>query len=171
MYVYVYIYIYIYIYMWWWLRHGRLQRPLRARGRRGPVAPSATYFKDNAIIFKVVTFYESLIIYHHYLYHYSTGKILHTRNQHLRNHRGFSVASSDGFRWQFPTSCHFSEVFLAIAPVKHDPVGGHEGGVHDGHHVLDDQVLHECVYCLLVYLHDCYFCVSVAVSFALCFCV
>ena len=31
------------------------------------------------------------------------GKMLHTRNRHLRNHRGFP--------WQFPTEFHFSALF------------------------------------------------------------
>ena len=38
------------------------------------------------------------------------GKLLHTRNQHLGNHRGLSVAFSNGFEWQVPKEVHFSVV-------------------------------------------------------------
>ena len=66
-------------------------------------------------------------------------KISHTRNQHLRNHRGFSVACSKGislfsgifqrivicpvdfywncpmdFRWHFPVEFHFCEIWCVI---------------------------------------------------------
>ena len=38
------------------------------------------------------------------------GKGLHTRNQHLRNHRGFSMAFANGFSLAFPTNCDLSLV-------------------------------------------------------------
>ena len=45
------------------------------------------------------------------------GKILHTRNQHLRTHRGLSMACSNGLsfqwifncQWYFPKDSHFSQ--------------------------------------------------------------
>ena len=40
------------------------------------------------------------------------GNILHTRNQHLRKHRGFSVACSNGFSVAFSTAISlFSGIF------------------------------------------------------------
>ena len=39
------------------------------------------------------------------------GKRLHTRNQHLGNHRGSSVAFSNGFSVAFPTGFHFSVAY------------------------------------------------------------
>ena len=49
------------------------------------------------------------------------GKLWHTRNRHLRNHRGFSVACSNGLsvafsngcsihQWHFPADCRFPRI-------------------------------------------------------------
>ena len=53
-----------------------------------------------------VYIYIYIYIYIHtyiyiYIYIYCRGKRLHTRNRHLRNHRGFPVAFSNGFSVTF----------------------------------------------------------------------
>ena len=42
------------------------------------------------------------------------GKRLHTRNRHLRNHRGFSVAFAKGFSVAFSNGCLFCDFWCEI---------------------------------------------------------